>query len=171
MLPVLFEGESLGVIEFGATTPFSALHLTFLERLVTTIGVALATIQANRRTEQLLAQSQRLTTELQDQSAELQRTTPSWRRRRLLSEQNRNVELKNMEIDAARRGVEEKAQQLALANQYKSEFLANMSHELRTPLNSLLLLSRLLADNRDSNLTQADRVRPDDPHPRRSCCT
>jgi CheY-like chemotaxis protein/nitrogen-specific signal transduction histidine kinase len=58
-----------------------------------------------------------------------------------------------MEIDAARRGVEEKAQQLALANQYKSEFLANMSHELRTPLNSLLLLSRLLADNRDSNLT------------------
>jgi CheY-like chemotaxis protein/nitrogen-specific signal transduction histidine kinase len=58
-----------------------------------------------------------------------------------------------MEIDAARRGVEEKAQQLTLANQYKSEFLANMSHELRTPLNSLLLLSRLLADNQDSTLT------------------
>jgi signal transduction histidine kinase/HAMP domain-containing protein/ActR/RegA family two-component response regulator len=154
VLPVPFEGESLGVIEFGSVTPFSPLHLAFLERLVATIGVALATIQANRRTEELLAQSQGLATELQDQSAELQRANAELEEKaEQLSEQNRNVEIKNMEIDAARRGVEEKAQQLALANQFKSEFLANMSHELRTPLNSLLLLSRLLADNADDNLT------------------
>ena len=28
-----------------------------------------------------------------------------------------------------------------------------MSHELRTPLNSLLILARMLADNREANLT------------------
>ncbi|TQM45362.1 HAMP domain-containing protein [Pseudonocardia cypriaca] len=155
VLPVQFEGECLGVIELGSVVPFSALHLTFLERLVATIGVAITTIRANRRTEELLSQSQVLAMELQDQSAELQRANAELEEKaEQLSQQNRNVEIKNMEIDAARRGVEEKAQQLALASQYKSEFLANMSHELRTPLNSLLLLARLLADNPNNNLTE-----------------
>src|SRR3546814_13242598 len=33
-----------------------------------------------------------------------------------------------------------------------------MSHELRTPLNSLLIMARLLADNRDGNLSH-DQVK------------
>ncbi|HEY6423498.1 MAG TPA: HAMP domain-containing protein, partial [Pseudonocardiaceae bacterium] len=153
VLPVLFEGEPLGVMEFGTIGPFSELHLAFLERLVLTIAVAIKTIQANRRTEQLLSESQRLAREMQDQSAVLQRTNAELEdKAELLSEQNRKIEIKNLEIEAARRGLEDKAQQLALASQYKSEFLANMSHELRTPLNSLLLLSRILADNPDRNL-------------------
>src|SRR5262249_28257669 len=41
---------------------------------------------------------------------------------------------------------------------YKSQFVANMSHELRTPLNSVLILAKLLADNRDGNLV-AEQVR------------
>jgi signal transduction histidine kinase/CheY-like chemotaxis protein/HAMP domain-containing protein len=154
ILPVLFEGSLLGVIEFGSATAFSALHVEFLDRLVATIGVALNTIRANRRTEELLDQSQRLAHELREQSAELQRTNAELEEKAAqLSEQNRNIEIKNREIELARLGLEEKAQQLAAASQYKSEFLANMSHELRTPLNSLLLLARLLADNPDDNLT------------------
>src|SRR6266545_1451510 len=53
----------------------------------------------------------------------------------------------------ARASLEEKAEQLQLISKYKSEFLANMSHELRTPLNSLLILAKLLAENKDDTLS------------------
>jgi signal transduction histidine kinase/HAMP domain-containing protein/ActR/RegA family two-component response regulator len=154
VVPVLFEERVLGVIELASFSSFSDLHRNFLEQLVGTIGVVLNTIIANARTEELLAQSQRLAQELQAQSMELQRTNAELEdKAALLSKQNRNIEIKNREIEMARLGLEEKAEQLALSSQYKSEFVANMSHELRTPLNSLLILARLLADNREENLT------------------
>src|SRR5205085_4273336 len=72
----------------------------------------------------------------------------------LLAEQNAKVEQKNREVEAARVALEEKAEQLSLSSKYKNEFLANMSHELRTPLNSLLILAKLLTENKDQNLSK-----------------
>jgi HAMP domain-containing protein/CheY-like chemotaxis protein/signal transduction histidine kinase len=98
-----------------------------------------------KASEELLRQQQE---ELQQVNEELEEKAS------LLAEQNKKVEQKNKEVESARVALEEKAQQLAVSSKYKSEFLANMSHELRTPLNSLLILAKLLSDNKEGNLNE-----------------
>src|SRR5919202_1127974 len=74
VMPVLFEEQTLGVIELASFAPFDDVQQRFLDQLMETIGIALSTIIANMRTEQLLLQSQSLTEELQSQSEELKRS-------------------------------------------------------------------------------------------------
>jgi signal transduction histidine kinase/DNA-binding response OmpR family regulator/HAMP domain-containing protein len=153
VLPVVFEGQVKGVLELASFERFNPTHQAFLDQLTESIGIVLNTIEANMRTENLLAQSQSLAQELQSRQEELQNTNQELEEKAgLLAHQNVEVERKSQEVEQARQALEEKAKQLALASKYKSEFLANMSHELRTPLNSLLILSDQLSRNPERNL-------------------
>jgi HAMP domain-containing protein/CheY-like chemotaxis protein/signal transduction histidine kinase len=182
VLPVIFEGKVKGVIELASLNAFKAVHLNLLDQLSETFAIVLNTIEANMRTEGLLAQSRTLAEELTGQQKELQETNQRLENQaaslkaseellkkqqddlkqaneeleskaRQLFSQKAELEGKNREIELARLAVHERAEQLALTSKYKSEFLTNMSHELRTPLNSLLILAEMLVDNSEANLT------------------
>jgi HAMP domain-containing protein/CheY-like chemotaxis protein len=146
VLPVSFEGAVKAVIELASVGAFTSLQTAFLEQLTTSIGIVLNSIEATMQTEGLLKQSQQLATELQTQQRELQQSNEQ------LEQKAQQLADRNVEIEHARRAVEEKATELALTSKYKSEFLANMSHELRTPLNSILILGQQLSENPEHNL-------------------
>ncbi len=118
------------------------------------LGISIHGIFNRLEVKRLLEDEQRLTEELQSQSEELQAQQQELMAiNEELQAQYRVSEEKNAELEKIGKKLEEKAQQLIYNSQYKSEFLANMSHELRTPLNSMLILSQMLVEKENENLT------------------
>lgn len=72
VLPVLFEGQVLGVIELASFTPFTHIQKDFLNQIAEMIATSVNTISVNTKTEVLLSQSQELTEQLRERSEELE---------------------------------------------------------------------------------------------------
>jgi CheY-like chemotaxis protein/signal transduction histidine kinase/PAS domain-containing protein len=179
--PLYFENRLLAVIELGRHQPFSQREGALLELVLENIGVAIQTTEARLETARLLATTREQSEKLQVQQEELQQANEELQeqtralsisegrlqaqqeelrvsneelaeRSSVLVEKNKEVEAANLKLLRAQQELEEKAAALELSGRYKSEFLANMSHELRTPLNSILILSQMLAANKEQNL-------------------
>src|SRR5690606_389170 len=99
VVPILFEGDVKGVIELASFEQFTRIQLDFLEQLLESLGIVVATIEATMRTDELLRQSQSLAEELQTQQEELQQTNEELEEKaRQLTEQKLEVERKNHEV-------------------------------------------------------------------------
>ncbi|MET1056318.1 MAG: response regulator [Pedobacter sp.] len=176
VMPVQFEDELIAVIEMALPVAPSPLQVNFFERITTNIGVAINRTQAREKLRDLFLQTQQQAEELESQQEELRTTNEelihkseqlqaSEEELRVQQEELRetNAELeekanqleeRNLSVNEAREAMSLKAQELEVSSKYKSEFLANMSHELRTPLNSILILARILKENRPANLNE-----------------
>ena len=173
--PAAIDGMVHAVLELGFFGAVDPDKQRLLERVSESVAVAVRASRDRSRLEDLLQETQRQAEELQTREEELRVNNEELEEQgRTLKESRAQLESQQAELEQINAQLEEQTQllehqkdelskshgvlaqktaDLQRANEYKSEFLANMSHELRTPLNSTLILAKLLADNKDGNLT------------------
>jgi signal transduction histidine kinase/CheY-like chemotaxis protein len=171
VVPVFHQGTVYGALEFSSFGKFYQHQVAFMTRIAEIIGSSMASSIANSLTKNLLQETQLQADKLKAQEEKLMKTNDELSvqgellkaSKEELKSRNEDLKIKaellqlqNERLEEATQALEIKAGELEQSNKYKSEFLANMSHELRTPLNSVLILAKLLGENKNRTLTEKE---------------
>ncbi|MCL7988128.1 response regulator [Sphingobacterium sp. lm-10] len=181
LVPIALDLDVIGLLELAVKSDPENLERTteYLSRATRTIASAIQSGHHHAVVQKLLVTTQKQAEELGTQQEELRMTNEelvyktnllesSEEELRVqqeeLSQSNNELNAKALELEhrnedlkKAQKDIELKIAEVEQASMYKSEFMANMSHELRTPLNSILILAKLLQDNKLQNLTDDQR--------------
>ncbi len=166
-LPLWYNKSLKGIMELATFRPLGEQALLLLTSVANNIAVAINAAGDHEKVLNLLEQVQEQKDKLENQQEVLQESNNELTRqakvlqaseRELIVQEeelqqiNSELRERNKAVENAQQELTKKAQELEVSGKFKSEFLANMSHELRTPLNSVLILARLLAENKQQNL-------------------
>lgn len=174
--PVFFQETLKGVIELAFLNDVPQDTGPFFDKVIHSVGVSINAAEARIQMQDLVHKTQQQAEELETQHEELRATNEELIRKTQMlqaseeelmvqqeelkqtnaeiEEKAQLLEEKNKAIELAREAIALKAEELELSSRYKSDFLANMSHELRTPLNSILILAKILKENKPLNLSE-----------------
>ena len=176
IVPFFFDKKLKGVMEVAYINELAPHYSDYILAVANDIGISVNTAQARTIMHDLFEETQQQAEELEAQQEEMRVTNEELMNKtemlqaseeelRVQQEELRTInaeleekasllEEKNQAIEQARQAINLKVDELETTGKYKSEFLANMSHELRTPLNSILVLARILKDNKPANLSE-----------------
>ncbi|HEX8547403.1 MAG TPA: response regulator [Cytophagaceae bacterium] len=183
LCPLQYENLPVGVVEIASQHAFDETDLEYVSVVAQRIAMVFIKLKSDIKTQELLWETQKQAEELEHRQIELGQINDQLRAQRTklqtseeelkvnqqklreknnelnekanqLEDQYEAITIKNKELEEAREAVQLKVEQLQTVDKYKTDFLANMSHELRTPLNSVLILAKLISDNKTGNLTE-----------------
>ncbi|MEC7840171.1 MAG: PAS domain S-box protein [Chlamydiota bacterium] len=167
--PLLHDSKTMGVIELVYQRTIESKVEALLSFVMESLGLLLNSAinrekvnflltEAQLQEEKLIKSNKALeqkSVELLSQQKELEEANSELTKQGIaLEKQKEDLEVANRNLIGLKNELEKKARDLQVADKYKSDFLANMSHELRTPLNCIMILSKLLGENLEKNMTE-----------------
>ncbi len=149
-IPIIVEDSVVAVISIAKLGKISSDSFDILNQSWDSINISYSNLMAGERTRVFAEHLSQINNQLEFKSNELENQTKEMRlQAEKLQVASKELKLQNIEL-------EDQKKRVVTANQLKSEFLSNMSHELRTPLNSIMALSNILINKKNTGLNDEE---------------